>query len=142
MSTKKPAAKAPSLKASKAAAKAPSAAKVLKLDAATGQMKAVPAKKPAMAAVAETLTVKATREAERAKRYPTAAKQAKVAPSRMSTSQYPTQALAVQAAIGAKRPKAGIFQREPGVFCYASRRAGTAKGWVFMGRAASLQKLP
>jgi hypothetical protein len=125
------------LKAAKTAAKKPSKPVVTK----------------PFVAVAKTLT----RDAERAKRYPLAAAKGAArkevtalaktrngkSVARMSTDQFPDQAKAVAGALGAGRPNAAIFQREPGVFCYASKKAGLAKKWVFMGRAAALsQKAP
>lgn len=126
--------KKPSLKASKAAAKASSPAKVLKLDATTGQMKAVPADDT------EDLigTPKKAPKGGPRKAGTTTPDLVATVTGMTDPQKYDTQEAAVAAAVAAGRERTAVFEVKPGLYMLGSRRRGLLKGWRYLGRAGGL----
>lgn len=140
-----PTAKTPSLKATKQAAKKPSAAKVLKLDTTTGALKPVPTKKPA--AKSAITAAAASLGIEEMLGKPAPEKAPKGGPRKAGATtpglvakeaaKYASQKEAVAAAIAAGRGRTAVFAVN-GSFLLGSRRRGLLKGWSYLGRAAAL----
>ena len=129
--------KKPSLAAAKKAAKAPSPAKVLKLDAATGKMKAAPAKKADDTEDLIGTPKKAPKGGPRKAGTTTPDLVASVT-GMTDPQQYDTHEAAVAAAIAAGRERTAVFEVKPGLFMLGSRRRGLLKGWNYLGRAGGL----